>query len=453
MRSILVGSALCALVCCVVGCAAVEPSSSESTEHLEGVADPLADNVDVQADRLIFTSAARAAGGDKLGELVARIHAYESEYRAAVEAAPASARVSADATDAWAVESLRGRQLAPVVLVGRRNSAALKSDGSIDTSVKNPNGYLRRAIAVSEGQAGEVIIQTRPSNLVEAHEELARLGMVEVREGEDDGWVFERNYPFNLADIDLNRTLYEKQMPAGLGTVRIGFKESYLRVSGNLDARAHGKWARLRDAHAILTTNLDGQIKLEGSFDGAFAASTGEKKLYERQFSITSVGGYPLALNFLVNANCDFGANGRAVAFVGAKVNGSLKAGGEYVRDSGTSLVWQPQYPQFQRLGPQLSSSARMEGTCTLSATAKAMVFDQEGPEAVVSTFIKLEVNADGSASTGGSSATADAKLTSGLDARLGGSLQPFGFHLMDIDSPNFHREWVLFDQQVSVAH
>lgn len=437
-----------AIACCAVsscagaaGCADSRAGSEEAATTNDSLSEndgSLTDDVDVQSDRLVFTNVARTKN-KALSDLGGKVRNNTSG--------------------------------APIVLVGKRNTHALEADGSIKKGVKNPNGYLRVATNVREGADGSLIVETRPATIFEAHEELERQGLIELTHtraangadddltmpagdtpnGTDDNWEFAKNWPFTLVDIDLNRTLYEKQLLAGLGTVRIGFEDSFFRVNGNVDAYAAGRWIRPRAAHAILTTNLNSQLKIVARFDGAFAASTGDMRLYERQFAITSVAGYPLALSFEVTASCEFGANGKATGEAGISMTGSLKAGGEYVRNQGATLVWQPTYPTLTRIGPSLTSNARVEGLCTITAKAKAQVFDQDGPEAVTSAYVRVDANAQGSAGVGSASGTAHAKIVGGIDAYGAGTLQPFGVNLLEIQTPRFHKEWVLFDQNISV--
>lgn len=459
MRSLrLVSScAIAVALASLVGCAAdssdkSEVSSDSLNENAANTEDAaLADDVAVETDRLVFSNYART-NNRSLMTLNDKIKAYATEYQNLAANAPSEVRGDSASTDAWVISNLNQRNVAPVILVGRRSSDALDANGDIKKDSKNPNGFLRRAIGVTETASGELVVETRPATIFEAHDELVRQGMI-AADGTNDQWQFQQSYPFTLADINLNRTLYEKQLMAGLGTVRVGLQDSYLRINGNLDALAAGRWASPREAHAILTTSLEGKVNLVASFDGAFSASTGPKKLYEREFAITSVAGYPLAIDFDLSANCDFGANGRAVAEAGATVNGSVRAGGEYTRDSGGDLVWQPQFPTFNRLGPTLTSNARVEALCTLTATTRARIFDQSGPQAVTSAFVRVDANADGSAGVGSAAGTAHAKVTGGIEARAEGSLEPFGVHLLDVSTPTYRREWVLFDQNISVSH
>jgi hypothetical protein len=450
MRSLLTAIASVGVVALTsIGCAdtrAEEAAATTNDTLNENDTTSLTDDVDVQADRLVFTNSARTKN-KTLSDLGGKVRN----------------------------NSASGAR-APIVLVGKRNTHALEADGTtIKKGVNNPNGYLRVATNVTEGADGSMIVETRPATIFEAHAELERQGLIELThtraaapandddatmpagdtpDGSDDNWEFSKNWPFTLVDIDLNRTLYEKQLLAGLGTVKIGFEDSFFKVNGNLDAYAAGRWIRPRAAHAILTTNLNSQLKIVARFDGAFGASTGNIRLYERQFAITSVAGYPLALNFEVTASCEFGANGKATGEAGIAMTGSLKAGGDYVRNQGATLVWQPTYPTLTRIGPSLTSSARVEGVCTITAKAKAQVFDQDGPEAVTSAFVRVDANAQGSAGAGsGASGTAHAKIIGGIDAYGAGTLQPFGINLLEIQTPRFHKEWVLFDQNISIQH
>jgi hypothetical protein len=434
------------VVSSLAGCAADTATEAESTSD-PLVSNAWSDNVTVRSDRLVFERGIeRSADFDAL---VAKVRAYEDSYAKALSEAPST--LTAEEMDEWITDHLRERGVEPVYLIGKRQSDALNPDGSIRRDVKNPYGYLRRATGIAS-ENGAVVVLTKPASIAEASVELERMGLLQVTrearaDGDDDHWEWTNQYPFTIANVDLSKVLYEKTFGAGIGTVRVRFKDSHVRVTGNLDARVAGRWVRPRHAHAILTTNLEGQLLLEGAFDNAFGVSTGDISLYQKSFDITSIGGYPVSLDFEVEGSCDLAANGKVNAQVGERIDGSLQAGGSYAVDHGFGTVWQPQWPTFTHIGPTLTSNARVEGKCAVTATARVHLFDALGPEAAAQVFVTLDANATTSDLTG----RGRAKVIGGVDAWAGGTLRPFGVTLATISTPPFHREWVLFDREITL--
>ena len=405
----------------VVGCTGNDAASDEAAAGDElAASSALEDHVEVAADRLVFDSAfARSAD---LSAMAARVR-------------------SATPT-------------APVILVGRRQANAVRPDGTVRSDVKNPNGYLRKAVSVRE-EGGKLVVVTAPASIAEASQELQRLGMIDIQgdtsnsgdddDGQTDGWHWQRNYPFTLTDIDLSRTLYERDIGAGIGKVTVGLKDSYLKVTGNVDAMAAGKWIHPRGAHAILSLDVEGKLLLDGAFDGAFGASSGKIELYRQSFDIASVGHFPLTFDFVVTGQCDLAANGKADAQVGGTMHGVLNAGAQYSSDDGMSMVWKRDWPQLEPVGPTLTSAARVEGKCGVTATATIHLFDALGPDATATIALAVDANAQASGANG----TGDAKVTASVDASLGGKLDPFGVNLGEISSDPYHQEWVIFDAPV----
>jgi hypothetical protein len=437
-----------ALISSLVGCATDTSAPPEATTSDPLVTTTWSDNVEVQPDRLVFSSDLRRS--ESFTELLGKITAYETAYADALGSSPSN--LSADQQDVWATDHLREKGVEPVFMIGKRQANAVNADGTIRADVKNPNGYLRRATALSTGPNGGVVVRTSQATFAEANHELERMGMLNVKrsraaDGSNDHWEWGTQYPFTISHVDLSRVLYQKTFGAGLGTVRVGFKDSFIDVSGNLDAYVAGRWVSPRVARGILTTNLTGQLVLDGNFDSAFGTSSGDIDLYEKSYDITAIGGFPLTLDFEVTGKCDLAANGRVNASAGVRLDGSLKAGGTYLRDEGFGAVWEPTWPQFTRVGPTLTSQARIEGTCAITATARAHLFDALGPEASATAYLRLEANG----STSGTSAQARAKVFGGVDSRIGGTLRPFGVELASLSATPFQKEWLLFDQPVSI--
>lgn len=338
-----------------------------------------------------------------------------------------------------------------VYLAGGRATNAVLPDGSIDPTAKNPNGYLRKVTGVELLPNGDTKFLTQPASLTEARGALLASGTFKAQ---DSGDCFpQATNPFNLYNIDLSRTLYAKQF-GSIGAMKIALKNTNLTIDGNLDTGVAGSCWGPDAAHALLTLNLKGQATLEGAFDGAFGAETGTKELYHKQIAITSVLGYPLALDLTVSAECEFESTGKAVADVGVTLNGSVTGGGQWDSSDGFSTVFRPTWPKASVIGPSFSSNASVGGKCTLVVNGKALIFDStDGPYAQASVYLQLDGTGTGSGAGTTAGGQVEAKLTTGVDAKLGGSLRPFSYTIIDnIDAPLFHQDWELFDKTFSVA-
>jgi hypothetical protein len=339
----------------------------------------------------------------------------------------------------------------PVYLVGGRQKDAVNPDKTIRTDVANPNGYLRAVNSVEHAPNGDVIFHTRKASLTEAHDELVASGFATASA---DGCYPQTSYPFTAFNVDLNRSLYDHSF-GSIGRMSIGFTDSSLTVDGNLDTEVTGHCYSPNSAHAILNLNLRGQLKLEGRFDGAFGASTGDQELYHKRIDITSVLGFPLAIDFAVTGTCDFASSGKVVADAGVTVNGGVSAGGQWASGDGISSVFNPTWPQFGMVGPSFSSNAGVNAQCTVTAKALALIFDgDEGPYAQIASYVKLDATGNGSGSTSdGAGASVHATVVGGVNASVGGSLKPFHFTLIDpISAPEYDKEWTLYDGSFSVG-
>lgn len=404
--------AACALTACVTADAPSESSSNAlSDETFED-----ADVVQVQPDRIVYP--ARVARSSRVNTLI----------------------------------SQTGENKVPLFLIGRRHKDALNPDGTLRDDVPNPNGYLRRVVGMETAANGDISFLTRKASLTEAADELVKQGFIK----RDDSGCFPRSVnPFTAFNVDLSRSLYDHSF-GSMGRMRVGLVDSYLTVDGNLDTGVGGSCWSPDDAHAILNLDLRGQVKLEGSFDGAFGAQTGDIELFHKRVDITSVMTYPLALDFVVTANCDFASNGKVVANVGAKVDGSLSAGASWTSNDGMTTNFDPNWPKFGLIPPSFSSNATVNAQCTVTAKALALIFDSdEGPNAHVSAYVNLDATGNGSGSTStGAGGTVHAKVVGGVNAGVGGTLKSFHVTLVDqISAPELHKEWPLYEGTLTAGH
>ncbi|MBX3227061.1 MAG: hypothetical protein KIT84_36005 [Labilithrix sp.] len=339
----------------------------------------------------------------------------------------------------------------PVYLVGDRRADAVGADRVLRHDATNRNGYLRRVLGVETATNGDVVFTTRKASLTEAEAELARKGFRTLAAG---GCSPNTVNPFDLYDVDLSRVLYERTI-GSLGKMSIRLKDSHLTVDGSLETQVDGSCLNPDAAKGILTLDMKGQIVLEGAFDGAFGAATGEVPLFHEQIAITSVLGYPLALDFRVTGDCEFSSTGKVRAEVGAAVKGSVKTGATWGRGDGFDTSFTPSWSGATPIGPRFSANASVTASCTVRAKALALVFDSnEGPYAEVATKLGLDATGTGTGTTSTAGGSVRAKGTVGLDVGIGGSLKPFHVTLIDrIEAPRYRKEWTLFDRPYAVQN
>ena len=452
----LVSVSMLGVLAVLAGCSASTDSSATGTGSNDIVVQSLwNDQVEVHDDYLSFPKAARTNAD--LTKALTQLQNYLGAYNAAKSNAPATAKGNADEEDDFAVNSLRdNNSLLPVYFFGGRQTGALNDDGSVKDGLKNPIGYLRRGVSWSDGPNGELLVQTRPASIAEAHIDIEARGLMpgvahsaNGGDGTNDNWSWGQVYPFTVADVPLNKTLYSHQIGAALGSVNVGFVDSNLKITGNLDSSVSGRWVSPRQAHGILNLNLEGQIVLQGQFDGGYGTSSGDISLFHKAFDITSVGGFPLTLSFDIVGKCDMATNGKITARAGEKVVGGLAGGAKYERDgAGFGVVWTPSWPQFAPIAPTVTSSAIVEASCTVTVSSHVQLFDTGGPSAQAAAFVKLNANGQ----TSGTSGSGKATIVGGIDASAGGTLAPFGVTLGTISTPAFHKEWTIFDQPVAFS-
>lgn len=437
----------------LAGCASSDGASPATGTNDIVVQSVWNDQVKVEADRLVFPKEAR--GTADLSTALEKLTHYVGAYNAAITNAPMNGATNDAEADDYAVNALRTTsKLDPVYFFGGRQSNALNEDGSVKEGLNNPIGYLRRGVAWSEGANGEIIVQTKPASLAEAHSELEARGLMtnvqhSAAEGEDDNWAWGEVYPFTIADVDLSKSLYKHKIGASLGNVEVGFVDSHLKLTGNVDAGVSGRWISPRQARGILNLNLEGQLVLEGKFDGGFGMSSGDISLFHKAFDIASIGGFPLTLNFDIVGKCDMATNGKIVARGGEKVVGGMSGGAKYERDGeGFQTVWEPNWPQFAPIAPTVTSNAIVEAGCVLTVSSHIQLFDTGGPTAQAGAFVNLTANGQ----TADLTAKARAKIVGGIDASAGGTLAPFGVTLGSISTDPFHREWTIFDQPIEFS-
>jgi hypothetical protein len=152
-------------------------------------------------------------------------------------------------------------------------------------------------------------------------------------------------------------------------------------------------------------------------------------------------------LGIVVMSHCELASNGKIEGRVGAALHGGLSVGAALDSGGSPQILWAPQMPELTRVGPEVSTNARIEGNCRITTTTKLQVFDAAGPEATAEVYIKL----DGSGNTTGGARSAHAKLSAGFQAQASGTLKPFGFTIAEIHTDPFQREFVLFDQDIAI--
>src|SRR5262249_26077312 len=126
----------------VGGCASSQDDTDGAgSDVVVGIVD-FANKVTVKDDSLVFDADLQ----DKLQDTLTKVDAYA--------AAPDKTKVE------------------PVFLIGNRQSDAKGSDGAIKDGIRNPLGYLRRAVSWSKAADGTIVVKTETATVAEASGEL-----------------------------------------------------------------------------------------------------------------------------------------------------------------------------------------------------------------------------------------------------------------------------------------
>lgn len=428
-------SMICAavLTALVVGCAGHEESDADASESevVVGVAD-LSNKVAVYPDRLEFD--ADVVGQIERRGLLAKIDASKKQVGAE-----------------------------PVYFVGNRQSDALDEDGSVKAGVRNGAGYLRRAVSWRKGEGGVLVVMTEAATLAEAIEEVKKNGFVGLEAKalqplansdvtDFDKGNFEKTLTHvfgpnanGLAPLDFSgKELFSKRLLLG-GQAKLVLSRGRLEIKPVLDAQISIKNFAPQKTKVTLATEVQGEIEITASSDGAFDVQNGST-LFSKSFG-AAVSGVPLTLSVDVRWKCGVGMSGASVASVGATAKGRVSGGAEFEGGRFKGLFEQPTF-ELARLGPTFKANANVNGECHLVSELGVQLFDTVGPNATVDLYTKVAARASAGTSNGLS-----ASVKAGVEARVGGSLRPFGVKIGQISTPPLVSEKEVFNGPVPLGN
>lgn len=384
---------LCVLVSSVAACtAASTPEEPVSVSDSAIVGAVMADSAEVQADRLIFAKGAVPAA------LRSRINKYNT------------ARNNGAKRDA----------LDNVILAGDRQKDATDESGQIREGIGNPYGFVRRAVSF-EDRGDKTIVMTERVSLDEAFQELREGRVIQVgTESPERGLSPRMNTElhYKIPVINMNG----KELYSGDGaTVRL--KTAYVNLDTTVDLGADISWFSLGSAHVVIDANVDSELVVETSLNGAFHKGF-SKEVYRGSWPIGSIGPIPVTLGLVAKVGCDVDANGKATASAGVGMNIQMKGGVKYEKDEGTSPVWEN--PRFtpRAIAPQIELAGRATTRCYVRPQLSIMLFDAAGPTLTPDLAAKLDA----------SYPPLQATLTGEIGLDVGGKLEIFGKNLGEVD-------------------
>ena len=430
---------IAALTGILPGCASNDSDSeSGSNDVVVGVLD-LNNRVTVNPDSLEFDAAVL----EQLQPHLAKIDAY------------------AAAGDKTKVE--------PVFLIGNRQSDAKAADGTIKDGIRNPLGYLRRAVSYTKAANGNVVVKTEAATIAEASGDIFKGNVAGIvtkglriqdtaATGDDDDsssspqvpsggdapsdsgnsggtgghtWSYQFGGADGFTPIDLSgKTLGQVNIVGG-GTAKVVLTKAKVNIKPKIDAALLTSGIRPKSGKAVITTDVVGDIQFDATADGNFNWQHGDT-LYSKKFGGTLTGGVgaglPLTMQVDVKYQCNMGSSGKVHAMIGGHAEGQLTAGASFEGLSLTPIFPEPTY-SFTPLGPELDVSATVQGDCHLVSTVALQVFDAAGPNASVDLYAKVDIQGSGQDTSG----SATGALTVGVQANAGGQLKPFGFTIASI--------------------
>jgi hypothetical protein len=360
----------------------------------------------------------------------------------------------------------------PVFLIGDRQSDAKSADGSIKDGIRNPLGYLRRAVGYTTAANGNIVVQTEEATIAEASDDIFKgnvAGIVtkglkvlddtpDPNGGDDDDdstappppppkataappnnssgagghtWSYQFGGADGFTPIDLSGKVLGQQKILGAGTAKVVLTKGKVDIRPKIDATLVTEGIKPKSGQAVITTAVVGDIQVDATADGSFNLQKGDT-LYSKQFGGTLTGavgaGLPLTMQVDVKYECDLGSSGKVHAMIGGHAEGQLTAGASF---EGVSLspIFPPPTYDLSPVGPQLDVNATVEGECHLVCSVALQVFDAAGPNASVDLYAKAEIKG----SEQNESTTGTGSLTVGVQATVGGQLKPFGFTIATI--------------------
>jgi hypothetical protein len=381
----------------------------------------------------------------------------DAETDGTADALVAPSVVVADSHATQAAEVLEDRVRLPIAAAERYRSLA---SGSIfvgargATTGKNPDGFLRRVVAVSE-EAGVLVITTTRASLTDAiiH------GAVRTSSGgppiDGDGVSGQSLTPLtrkelNGIEIDFaNKALFD-----GVDEIEIAGKKTRFVESIRLERAVFSSKPvvdidlRIKDGKVSRFTgkvegNLDTSVRAtatvtaEGDVDPAVLAELRTRKhevkrvLYQSPrvpLPNLAVGGVPISpsVQFTVTLRCQLAFGGPLVAHAGVEARSYVRLGAVY-----DGAAWGPPIRSEFSIKPSftLDHGGEIDARCAIEADAELSAYGDSGITMSVAPYVDFGVKSGGAAPQ-----PYHFRVDAGADGSMHGKADVFGVRQEDLE-------------------
>lgn len=339
-----------------------------------------------------------------------------------------------------------------------------------NTPGKNPEGFLRRVVSVTQAPEGAVVM-TAAATLQEAVDSLVVHSTLDVPDLTTDGPVAPASiHPLgkggttiklldysgkNLFEVkDTAKAADGTDVPyivyAGIDTGTLGFSPSY-----TFDADV--KFLKLKSFKVSATGKLEAKlvlaagVKFDPALDPKIAAKLAGKPLtksfsktladYDVSLGSIGLGGVslPASAHYSATLNCDFSFTAPVEAKVGGSASGSITAGLAYADGSLTPSF--DKSAEFTPIPPVFTKQGMMRAYCTVSPTFQLKFFGAATAELTANAYAGMGASqtCGGKDAAGTTQALVSGDVEAGMSAKVLAKVDLFGLY-------KWKKECTLFD-------
>jgi hypothetical protein len=307
-----------------------------------------------------------------------------------------------------------------VILLDSRSSHA--GDRWIDEESGNPYGFIRRALSLRE-EGEDTVIFTEQATIVEALEELAENGYVEMggadltQQSRGGPTTFERTY---ATQWDGNTELYEN----GNLVVRVGDTSVSLdfTVISELDLGLRGIDKAELTVQVDAASKLSLEVAVENG-DTNVLDHDFDYELFSGKYVLGTLGPVPITGDLSLNLHCTAQAGAGLSVTTGLESEARITTHLLY-ESAELSAALDAQPPTFTVVPPSVTASASASVRCALEPRVDILMFDVVGPYVAPYAYAQADLSVP----------PPTAELKVGLGANLGGSLQVLGENIASFD-------------------
>lgn len=372
------------------------------------------------------------------------------------DALVASAVVVADSRATSAAEVLEDRVRLPLAVAAPYRTLATGSifvgaRGSL--AGKNPDGFLRRVLSVSE-EGSVLVITTTPATLTDAIVH----GSIHPSSGGaaiDDSAGTRSLTPLTRAalsgiDVDFaDQPLFDGVDEISIGDKKVRFVESIRLDHAIISARpAVDLDLRIRDGKvsrfvAKVEGNLDASVRAtatvtaDGDGDAATLAELRSRKHEVKRvvhkspripLPTQAVGGVPISpsVQFTVTLRCQIAFGGPLVAHAGVEAKSYVRLGAVY-----DGAAWGPPIRSEFEIKPSftLDRGGEIDARCAIETDAELSAYGSSGITMSVAPYVDFGVKGDGAATP-----TYRFRVDAGADGSMHGRSDVFGVRAEDLE-------------------